>query len=176
MLTLRYAAAALALAALALPAAAQERPQLNEAEINAVALYSMPHALRALQARCAPQLPVEAYLRTQGDALGTRLDRSARGRFPAARAAMTRLLTGENPQMATLIGQLPAENVEPLVRELIAGKVQSEVKLEDCGKLNRVLELLDPLPPENLASLMGVFVLEAQARGNGASNSGNARR
>lgn len=181
MLTLRRVAAAFALAAvapaaLAFSAGAQDRPRLNETEVNAVALYSMPHAFRALQTRCAPQLPASAYIRSQGDALGTRLDRSARGRFPAARAAMTRLLAEGNPQMATLIGQIPEDNVEPLVRELIAGKVQSEVKLEDCARLNRVLELLDPLPPENLASLLGVIVLEAQTRSNSSSTSGNARR
>lgn len=161
---------------LAQPLAAQTRPQLSEAEINAVALYAMPHAFRALQTRCDAQLPGDAYIRTRGDDLGTRLDRAARGRFPAARAALTRLVTSENPQMATLLQQLPAENVEPLARELIAGKVQSEVDLADCGKLNRVLELLDPLPPENLASLMVVLVIEAQARGGSGGGSGEARR
>jgi hypothetical protein len=173
---LRHTAAALALLVIASPLAAQDRPQLNEAEINAVALYSMPHAFRALQSRCAPQLPADAYIRAQGDALGTRLDRASRGRFPAARAALTRLATSDNPQMATLLAQLPAENVEPLARELIAGKVQSGVKLEDCARYNRVLELLDPLPPENLASLMGVIVLEAQARGNPSATTGTSRR
>lgn len=169
-------AAALAIAAIALPVAAQDRPQLSETEINAVALYSMPHAFRALQTRCAAQLPADAYIRTQGDALGTRLDRASRGRFPAARAALTRLVTSENPQMATLLAQLPAENIEPLAREMIAGKVQSEVNLGDCARYNRVLELLDPLPPENLASLMGVLVVEAQSRGNRSSTTGSARR
>jgi hypothetical protein len=176
MSALRHAAAALALFALATPLAAQDRPQLSETEVNAVALYSMPHAFRALQTRCAAQLPADAYIRTQGDALGTRLDRASRGRFPAARAALTRLVTSENPQMATLLAQLPADNVEPLARELIAGKVQSEVNLSDCAKYNRVLELLDPLPPENLASLMGVLVVEAQASSTRSANSGNARR
>lgn len=176
MSSLRHAATAIALFATALPAVAQDRPQLTETEINAVALYAMPHAFRALQTRCAGQVPANAYIRTQGDALATRLDRAARGRFPAARAALTRLATSSNPQMGTLLAQLPAENVEPLARELIAGKVQSGVKLEDCARYNRVLELLDPLPPENLASLMGVLVVEAQTRSNGAANPGNARR
>ena len=155
---------ALAAATLAQPLAAQNRPQLTEAEIHAVALYGMPHAFRALQTRCATQLPASAYMRSHGDALSARLARSARGTFPGARAAMTRLLASDNPQMATLIGQLPQENVEPLVAELIAGKVQSEVQVQECSRIDRVLELLDPLPPENLAGLMGVFVLESQTR------------
>jgi len=156
--------AALATLGLSSPVAAQNRPQLSEAEINAVALYSMPHVFRAVQTRCSASLPADAYMRTRGDALVTRLDRSARGTFPGARAAMTRLLASDNRQMATLIGQLPQENVEPLVRELIAGKVQSDLKLEDCGKIDRILALLEPLPPENLARLLGIFVLEDQAR------------
>lgn len=172
----RLAVIAVLACAVAQPALAQSRPQLSEAEVNAVALYAMPHAFRALQTRCVPQLPADAYIRTRGDDMGTRLDRASRGRFPAARAALTRLVTSENPQMATLLAQLPADNVEPLARELIAGKVQSEVNLSDCAKYNRVLELLDPLPPENLASLMGVLVVEAQASSTRSANSGNARR
>lgn len=172
----RTAAAAVALASLSLPASAQDLPQMSEAEVNAVALYAMPHAFRALQARCATQLPGSAYIRARGDALGSRLDQASRGRFPAARAALTRMVTAENPQMAALLGQLPAENIEPLARELIAGKVQSEVQLADCAKYDRVLELLDPLPPENLASLMGVLVIEAQGRSRNPSASGTARR
>ena len=150
--------------ALAQPLAAQQ-VQLNESEVRAVALYAMPHAFRSLQTRCSGQLPRDAYIFAQGATLGARLDRAARGQFPAARAAVTRLAAGDNPQMATLLRSLPAENVEPLVRELIAGKVQSEVRPEECDRINQVLELLDPLPPENLAGLMGVFVLEAQSRG-----------
>lgn len=163
-MTKRLAFTAILACMLVQPLAAQTRPQLDEAEVNAVALYAIPHAFRALQTRCGAQLPGNAYIRTRGDDLGTRLDRASRGRFPAARAAMTRLVTSENPQMAVLIEQLPADNVEPLVRELIAGKVQSEVPLADCGKIDRVLALLDPLPPENLAALMGVVVLETQNR------------
>lgn len=173
----RSALAAIALAVTAMPVSAQELPQLSEAEVNAVALYAMPHAFRALQARCATQLPGSAYIHTRGDALAGRLDQASRGRFPAARTALTRMVTAQNPQMAALLGQLPAENIEPLARELIAGKVQSEVQLTDCARYNRVLELLDPLPPENLASLMGVLVAEAQGRNRTApTTTGTARR
>ncbi|MEO5706967.1 MAG: hypothetical protein ABIT10_10365 [Alteraurantiacibacter sp.] len=175
-MTKRLALTAFLACAFVQPLAAQNRPQLSEAEVNAVALYAMPHAFRALQTRCGAQLPGDAYIRTRGDDLGIRLDRASRGRFPAARAALTRLVTSENPQMAVLLEQLPAENVEPLAHELIAGKVQSEVDLADCSKINRVLELLDPLPPENLAALMGVLVLEAQARDNAGGGSAQARR
>lgn len=174
-MTKRLALTALLACAIAQPLAAQNRPQFSAAEVNAVALYAMPHAFRALQTRCGAQLPGDAYMRMNGDALGTRLDRASRGRFPAARAAMTRLVTSENPQMATLIQQLPAENVEPLARELIAGKVQSEVDLADCGKIDRILALLDPLPPESLAELMGVVVLETQT-GGAAGGAAEARR
>jgi hypothetical protein len=174
-MTKRFALAALLACALAQPLSAQTRPQMSEAEVSAVALYAMPHAFRALQTRCTAQLPADAYMRANGGELGSRLDRASRGRFPAARAALTRLVTSENPQMATLIQQLPAENVEPLARELIAGKVQSEVDLADCGKFDRILSLLDPLPPENLAALMGVMVLETQGRGTGGG-AGEARR
>ena len=176
MPAIRIALAALALAAVSQPASAQDLPQMSEAEVNAVALYAMPHAFRALQARCATQLPGGAYIRTRGDVLGSRLDQASRGRFPAARAALTRMVTAQNPQMAALLGQLPAENIEPLARELIAGKVQSEVQLTDCARYDRVLELLDPLPPENLASLMGVLVIEAQGRSRATTTTGTSRR
>lgn len=164
--SLRLAAmAALALGLAPLPASAQQVP-LSAGEINAVALYAMPHAFRSLQTRCTGQVPAHAYMFAQGPAVSARLEQAARGRFPAARAAVTRLAARNDPQMATILAALPAENVEPLVAELIAGKVRSEVAAEDCGQINRVLELLDPLPPENLASLAGIYLLrtEGQAR------------
>ena len=168
-MNLRHAAIAVVACALPLalaqPLAAQASVQLSESETRAVALYAMPHAFRSLQTRCTGQVPRDAYMFAQGSALGARLDRAARGQFPAARAAVTRLAARENPQMATLLNALPPENLEPLVRELIAGKVQSEVQPADCARINQVLELLDPLPPENLAGLLGVFALEAQSRG-----------
>lgn len=172
---LALSAATLTLALAPLPAAAQQVP-LSEAEINAVALYAMPHAFRSVQARCTGQVPASAYMFAQGPTVAARLDRAARGSFPAARAAVTRLATRNDPQMATLLQALPAENVEPLVSELIAGKVRSEVKLEDCAQINQVLELLDPLPPENLATLVGIFALRMDASGdNGGGGLTGAR-
>jgi hypothetical protein len=159
------AAAAGALVLAPLPASAQAVP-LSADEMNAVALYAMPHAFRSLQARCTGQVPANAYMFAQGPVVSARLEQAARGQFPAARAAVTRLATRNDPQMATILQALPAENVEPLVSELIAGKVRSEVKQEDCAQINQVLELLDPLPPENLATLMGIFALRMEGRGD----------
>ncbi|TIX50040.1 hypothetical protein [Alteraurantiacibacter aquimixticola] len=156
-------AASLALAAMALsaPTQAQNRPDFTEDEITAMALYAMPLAFSSLQRKCASVLDPQAYIYAYGDELSERLRISANGQFPYARAALMKFAGDREDPMLTMVQNLPPETLEPLVSEMVTAKVFSEIKTSDCGEYDRVLALLDPLPPENLAQLAGFLAVKA---------------
>lgn len=149
------------------PAIAQkQRPpaqgQLSEADAAALAHYAMPLAFAGVQAECQAHLPRSAYIYTGGDALAARLEAASAGSWPRARNAIF-LIGGSNrdAEMAEVIANMPEEAISPFVSEMIRSLVAQEMDAEVCVKVDRVLEMLDPLPPENLANLFGFIMIEA---------------
>ena len=148
----------LSLAALASPAAAQNGPQLTEDQVTALARYAMPMAFQGVQQKCTGILPSESYIYAHGDALTARLETAAIGQFEPARDALLEFASEGNEEMGELFKNMPAEVIEPLLHELLVAKVQTDVKEEQCSQINRGLELLDPLPAENIAEFIGFIV------------------
>ena len=157
------AALALAGALVAQPAAAQStKLDLNEREAAALARFAMPRAFESVQRKCRATLPSDAYMIARGDTVRARLRSASEGSWTGARAAIIRLAARENPDMRPLLERMPPEALQPFADEMIAGMIVSEVTTDKCGQIDRVLELLDPLPADNLADLIAFVVMEAQ--------------
>ncbi|GAA0278729.1 hypothetical protein GCM10009127_19670 [Alteraurantiacibacter aestuarii] len=165
--------AALASLSLAQPASAQM--EFNEQEVTALARVGMPSAFQSLQQRCRSALPGDAYIYAQGNALRTRLQSVSQGAWPQARSAIIRLVTRENAAIAGLLASMPPESLQPFVDEMIAGMVATRVEVGKCGQIDRFLQLVDPLPAQNLAELIGFIAMEAQKNDAGAIATGLAR-
>ncbi|WP_315760103.1 hypothetical protein [Sphingomonas sp. Y38-1Y] len=151
---------ALWLAALALPAPAmaQARSQcLTEREGEAVLLYLAPDLLSQAGRICAPVLPASAYLRRSGD-LGRRYAAASADAWPAARVAIAKVA---GPDVAPLLDSAFAA---PAVSSLVAPLVASEIKAADCPQLDRILSLVAPLPPQNVAGIAVAFLQIANDR------------
>jgi hypothetical protein len=58
-----------------------------------------------------------------------------------------------------MIAALPEESLRPFVDGLVGQMIAGEIKPDSCGKIERGLELLAPLPPENVAGLFA-FIAE----------------
>lgn len=160
---------ALAAMALAAPVSAQSTgngSDLSEAQMTALARFAMPTAFRGVQQRCVNILPSNAYIYARGDALTGRLQAASAGQFTQARQALMSFLPPEQAPMAEVLAQLPPESLEPLMREMIAAKIVSDVDSQRCSQINRALELLDPLPPENLAELLAFALVTARDETN----------
>lgn len=157
----------LALAAIgaAQPLSAQHfspHTELSEREMAQVTRFALPGALQAVQQHCRRHLPADAYLYAQGRELHSRLVSASHGSWPEARDIALGMLARENPEMAEIFNHMPAETLRPFAEELIAGMVVSEIETSNCTRIDRVLGLLDPLPTENLAALIGLIAAEAQ--------------
>lgn len=155
------AACSLAALACAQPASAQDL-DLTEREAAALARFAMPRAFESVQQKCRPTLPAAAYMVARGDTVRARLRAASEGSWEAARGAIVRLASREAPEMRNMLTQMPQDALQPFAEEMIAGMIVKEVKADSCGQINRVLELLDPLPAENLADLIAFAVIESQ--------------
>ena len=173
-MTKRTVIAPVLLAAAALsttPAAAQIN--LSEEEMEVFARAAMPAALRSLQTRCDPVLGTDAYMFARGDALQRRLTSASEAAWPDAVRLVARVAARGNPAMGEVLAGMPPESLRPFVSEMVAGMVNQRVAVDQCERIDRVLKLLDPLPPENLSQLVAYAYAEAQAE-DGAG-SGTAR-
>lgn len=169
---MKKAAALLAFAALVLPAAAQAKNDLSPAAMQAAVRYSLPHLLSGVRATCGPKLSPKGYLATQGDALLARFSQGSEDAWPAARTALLQMAAKEEKGMGQMLGQMPDAALKPFVDATISAMVASKLKLENCSDVERGLELVAPLPPENIAGLVGFFIemAEREDRAKGAKS------
>lgn len=144
-------------AALASPA---PRPCLTRAEAETMALVAMPEIIRQTGVACATQLPVASLVRQPQSALLRRYDAEADRAWPGARAAIVKL---SDPQAAVLLG---SQFARPLLTTLIAPLIVGRIAAKDCGTIDRLVTLLEPLPPRNAAGVVVTTLRYLQARGD----------
>ena len=154
------AALTLASAAFAVqPIAASAQQQcLSEQEVSAMIIYAVPHALRGLGTKCGPALAGDGFFKRGGADLASRYAAQGNANWPLAFDAFLKFAgvngaMGESPMP---LDQLPPEVVRPLVNELVAQKVAQDLKVEDCRKYERVLEVVAPLEPEELGAISAI--------------------
>ena len=139
---------------LAAPAVAAEKSEcVTEAESAAIFASLMPDLIGGLRDKCAAHLPANAYLRQNGDSLIARYKAHADQRWPAAKLAFGRM-TGD----AEMAAKLPDEYFRPMLGSMIGSELVKDVKTGDCGGANRIVESLAPLPPENVAGMIGAIL------------------
>ena len=141
---MKRALAALALCATPTSALAQAQC-LTAPEAEAVTLVALPDVIRETGRVCTA-LPPQSLIRRstfiskfQGEA-----DRA----WPAARAAIAKLA---DPRIETL---LMSDYARPLVTSLIAPQIVGRVQASDCSTIDRIVTMLEPLPPRNIAGVV----------------------
>ena len=163
MTLFRTCAAILSAASLSASAvAAAPKECVSEAEGAAIMASLMPDLIKGLGDKCAPHLPANAYLVQNGKALSDRYKLLADQRWPTAKLAFARM-TGE-PEMAD---KLPDEFFRPMLGSMVGSELVKGIGAEDCGGANRIVENLAPLPPQNVANLIGAIMALADKDGGG---------
>ncbi len=141
-------------------AAAAKKDCVTEAEGAAIMAALMPDLITGLGDKCAAHLPSNAYLVQNGKALAERYKALADQRWPTAKLAFGRM--AGSPEMAD---KLPDEFFRPMLGSLVGTELVKDISPSDCGGANRVLENLAPLPPENVANLIGAILVLAEKEG-----------
>ena len=145
-------------------AAAAQPVCLSKTEARSLLTYALPQVISGTGKRCQSQLPASSYLRTHGAELQARYAAQKTRYWPDARAAFLKLSSAKDAQFGELTRKLPDESLRPMVDIAVEGMVEQNIKLKSCDKIDLALDLLSPLPPENTAGLIALFVeIGAQA-------------
>lgn len=158
------AAALLAVAALAQPQMAQAQACVEQQDVTDAVIYSMPLLASAVDQRCAGTLAPEGFMATQGDEFVAPYLAIREQHWPGT----VRLLQSFSSKgkksdkngfdAAKMFETLPADALQPFVDAIIVQMVQEQIKPESCSKIERGVELLAPLPPENVGGLLAFIV------------------
>jgi hypothetical protein len=163
----RMFAPAIAFAALASAhtAQAQQAACVSAADLSDAVVYAMPIAFDATRTACANRLTRDGFIARQGDAyiatFRTGQDKAWPGAFRFLKTYMNQesAASGSNMDMQAMLSAMPEDALRPFVDAFVGQMIADEIKGDSCNKIERGLELMSPLPTENVGGLIA-FIIE----------------
>lgn len=135
---------------------------IEQADLADGVIYAMPILTKAVRGKCGTNLSSSGFMARQGDAFVAPYVARQAAAWPGALRMLSQFGGGDDREaadMMQMLGTLPADSVRPLFDAIIEQKVAEEIKVGDCTKIERGVELLSPLPPENVSGLV-TFLLD----------------
>lgn len=129
------------------PVAAQQRC-ISSSEAEAMTLVALPEIIRQTGVVCTTQLPSTSIVRRASSPLLDRYETEATRAWPTARAAIVKL---SDPAVDALLG---SDFARPLLTTLLVPQLVGRIAVSDCGTIDRLVTLLEPLPPRNTAGIV----------------------
>ncbi len=139
--------------------AADVSPQAMQAAVR----YALPQIVAGVRATCASKLAADGFLARNGQMLEQRYAQGADAAWPAARIALFELGEDQKSGMGSMLTKMPDSALKPFVDATISSMIAGKLKPAQCPDIERGMELLAPLPPENVAGLVG-FIFEMKER------------
>lgn len=147
--------------AIATPAAAA--PCLSQREAETIALVALPDLILETGRVCSGVLPATSLMRRTTGAFIAKYQAAADAAWPEARASIAKL---SDPSVMML---LQSDLARPAITAVVVPMLVGRVALSDCGTLDRLATLLEPLPPRNTAGVVVTalrFLKQEKAKGN----------
>lgn len=141
-------AAALTIAALLCASPAAAAPCLTDREAEAMALVALPDIIQQTGVICAARLPATSLVRRPSGAFLAKYRAEGDRAWPAARDAIVKL---SDPTVDLL---LQSDYARPLLTTLLGTQLVGRIAPRDCGTIDRLVTLLEPLPPRNTAGII----------------------
>ena len=148
------------LAMLGLPFAAHAQTAqtcVTRTEAQSLVQFVLPDAITGIRDKCATTLSPSGFLSKSGSELAKRYKPGAALAWPKAKPVALRM-AGD---MSKLISAMPDEGLRILASNFVSAAVAKELPVEKCAPVDRVMEAVAPLPPENMAMLI-VTLMEFQ--------------
>lgn len=147
------------------PVAAQTRC-ITTPEAEAMTLVALPDLIRQTGTVCAGRLPAASLIRDPSGRLVSRYEAEATRAWPIARGAIVKL---SDPAVDVM---LESEFARPLLTSLLVPMLVGRIAPADCGTIDRLVTLLEPLPPRNTAGIVVAtlqYLKAEKARGGNVS-------
>lgn len=156
-------------------AQAQAAQCIAPEDMTAATIYAMPLIVESVQQTCRSRLSPSGFLAKSGArfaqpyrALQAR-NWAATSRVLAAYTGSSELgrMTGQSNMgdLSSLFRNQPPELVRPFVDASIRTLVGSKIRSEDCGRIERGIELIAPLPPANAGGIISLMIELAEPEG-----------
>lgn len=171
-----FASAAMAsLSLMLLAAPAQAQPEPGGTGIQSAVRYGLPALFAGFRATCSAELADDGYVARNADRLAAKFAQGADAHWPAARETL--FMLGQDEGMdREMLREMPDDALKPFVTALLQQMVATEVKPAQCPDIERGLELIDPLPADNIAGVIGFMVEMAEHDKDGAGAADTADR
>lgn len=150
----------LAMFGLSSNAHAQSKNCLTHGEATAMIGYALPDLLGGLRNKCKASLPGDAFLTVRSAELEGLYRVQANALWPQAKVAFIKMVAGDE-----MMTKLSDAALRPFLSETFAVAITEEIEPNDCPTVDGVVEMLAPLPPQNLARLIGI-ILAAEDKGS----------
>ncbi|WP_379921332.1 hypothetical protein [Erythrobacter sp. R86502] len=166
-LPIRMFAPALAFGSLATSQAAlaQDQACVAPTDLSDAVVYAMPIAFDAARSACAKQLDPEGFVAAQGDSYIAQFRENQDQVWPGAFRMLQTFMSNDEPEgdetqmdMGALIDAMPPETLRPFVDALVGQMIAAEIKSDSCGQIERGLELISPMPAQNIGGLVSFIV------------------
>ncbi len=158
--------AALTALATAQTAQAQQQACVAPADMADAITYAMPIAFDAVRTTCSNRLTGSGFIATRGEAYAAQFRARQTKAWPGAFRVLKSFMAGKDasaggasPDIAAMLTGMPEGTIRPFVDGLIGQLIAEEIRPADCGRIERGLEVISPMPAENVGSLIA-FVVE----------------
>ncbi|MFN4114537.1 MAG: hypothetical protein ACK4GD_11400 [Sphingomonadaceae bacterium] len=134
---------------------------IAQADLSDAVVYTMPILAQAVQSKCAATLSPNGFMATNSAAFLAPYVAQQSKAWPGAMRMLSQFAGDdkEGAGMIAMLAVLPPDTVRPLVDAIVEQKVAEEIKPTDCARIERGVELMAPLPPENVGGLL-TFILD----------------
>lgn len=129
-------------------ALAKQQACMTPPEVSALVLVLAPQAFAAVGTACAATLPPAALLRQSNGTFMAKYRAEAEAAWPQAKSAIGKI-AGE--QAAPF---LETDMIKTMMTTMFVPMITKQIKPQDCGKIDHIVSLLEPLPPRNAAELI----------------------
>jgi len=146
---------------------------VESADLSDAVTYAVPILYDSLQSPCSAQFADSSYMTNEAPAA----IEGFRARQDAAWPGTLRLMKvfmaeragggeGGEDQMAAMIASLPEESLRPIVdmvvSQMLGERLANEMKPSTCSDVAEAMEIMAPLPPENVGALAAFIARQAE--------------
>ncbi len=163
----RFSPIALAAAAALVPAQVQAqaaKPCVTEREVAQMAIYAVPSLVDGVRGKCGARLAKTGFLATKGTDFAAKYAALGNETWPTAKSGILKFVGAPKAGAAkasdplAMFASLPDESVRPLVDAMIAQEFGKSIKPEQCGNVERGMQLASVMNPRDSAALIA-FVM-----------------
>lgn len=156
----------------ATPASAQA-DNLDPDSVAAAVRYTLPLAFKGYVSRCSGTLDANGFALSNAPRLNAKFSEGVDAAWPSARNLIMQVAKEQAGDMSALFDVMEDDDLRPFVDGIVELLAAQEIKLEDCQTIERGLEILDPLPADNVGALFG-FLVESGIASEVAGQVGNS--